>query len=410
MVILLLLQVLVMPQCCLAMRRLEDTSSYSFSRLGSLPLSAESLTFWRYGKRHHHNIVKAASSSSSPSRTTRVFPDNYHGLTLPTPSSSLREDDDDRDMVELQPASVKGKVRRRRRRGNEKQLSQSSTESSATTTTTTTISSKELAIQLSRPLIPQDAWEVATGLEFQDPELVESLVQSGLELCNSQGDEDPNVEWFTHSSTEKLLDEYGDRMRALEEDGHVLVYVGKARKEGVVGSHLPLIKTQSILPLGAEEMANLLMDSSRVKIYNKMSLGRKDIRILNRNTKIVRNLTQPPVTSSKMVTVTLMHSRPLRDTDPLMADTSPYKNGYVVVSRAVPGVIDDAELADLARNEILIGVNLLQEISPNECLMTAVTHVYSPALPAMFASSMGVKSAVDFIRDIRHSCQPVASN
>jgi hypothetical protein len=119
-------------------------------------------------------------------------------------------------------------------------------------------------------------------------------------------------------------------------------------------------------------------------------------------------LTQPPVAKSKMVTVTLMHSRRLTDMDPLPANT-PYKQGYLVVSRAVPGMIDE-DLADLPRNDILLGVNLLQEISPNECLMTSVTHVYSPVLPTMLARSMGIKSAVDFVRDIRKSCVLVGAN
>ena len=108
-----------------------------------------------------------------------------------------------------------------------------------------------------------------------------------------------------------------------------------------------------------------------------------------------------------MYSITLMHSRKIYDKDPLPSNTTPYKNGYIVVSRAVPGRMgesDDANLAEMTRNEILLGVNLLQDIGPNQCLMTAVTHVYSPALPAMFAQSTGVSSAVNFVRDIRQSC------
>jgi hypothetical protein len=398
-----------LPHECLAMRRHDDmrstgsssSSSSSFSRLGSLPLSTESLAFWRSGNnRPRHR---------SPNSQT-VFPDEYHGLTLPT-ARSLREEEHT-DMAAVRPVSLARNVRRRSDAKQQQQSSSPDDDSVAATSSGT--SSVELAMQLTRPLIPQDAWDAATGFEFQDPELVEALAQSGLELCQAQGDENPNVAWVPHSSTQKLLDEHGDDpLRALLEESSkskntVLVYAGKIKKEGVVGSKLPLVKTQSILPLAAEEMADLLMDSSRVTIYNKMSMGRKDLRLLNPNTKIVRNLTQPPVAKSKMVTVTLMHSRPLTDTDPLKDDT-PYKRGYLVVSRAVPGMIDE-DMANLPRNEILLGVNLLQEISPDECLMTAVTHVYSPSLPAMLARSIGIKSAVDFVRDIRASCQLVGAN
>jgi len=270
---------------------------------------------------------------------------------------------------------------------------------------TVAASNAEHAIQLTRPLIPEDAWEATTGSEFEDSAMVEALTQSGLELCTSKGNEDHSVEWFSHPNTDRLLEEHKSAMLAMEE-GNVLVYVGKVkRQENIVGSKLPLIKTQSILPLSAEEMADLLMDSSKVKIYNKMSLGRKDVRIFDKNTKIVCNLTQPPMSKSKMVSVTLMHSRALTDKDRLPSGPA---SGFVVVSRAVPGMVDE-DLKDLPRNDILLGVNLVQDISPNECLMTAVTHVYSPALPVMLAKSMGVTSAVNFIRDIRASCEPVAA-
>lgn len=335
---------------CLAGRR-SSWSDSSFSRIGRVPLTVDKLPFLR---KVNQGII---------------HPESNHVL-------SLAHD-------EVRPVVVK---LRRPREKKESSRSMGQTD--------------ELVMELTRPLISQEAWEASTGLEFEDERLVEALTQSGLALCTTSGDD--NVQWYPHPNTEKSLEEYGDERMAMQH-GDVLVYVGKPQKEGVVGSHLPLIKTQSILPIGAHDMANLLMDSTKVQIYNKMSLGRKDVRIFNKNTKIVRNLIQPPMAGSKMVTVTLMHSRRLTDHDKLPIHT-PYKHGYIVVSRAVPGMIED-DLAELTRNEILMGVNLLQEIGPNECLMTAVTHVYSPALPSMFAQSTGVNSAVNFVRDIRQSCE-----
>lgn len=244
------------------------------------------------------------------------------------------------------------------------------------------IPSQQMEFELTQPLISQEAWDASTGREFQDERFVEALTHSGLDLCTTNAND--FVDWYPHPNTEKLLEEQqgGSLLLAMQEEGDVLVYVGKAKKEGVVGGHLPLIKTQSILPISAHDMATLLMDSTKVKIYNKMSLGRKDVKILNKNTKIVRNLIQPPMGGSKMFTITLMHSRKLHGNDPLPLNTTPYKNGYIVVSRAVPGKMgedkeDNNDLADMTRNEILLGVNLLQDMGPNQCIMTAVTHVYS---------------------------------
>lgn len=36
-----------------------------------------------------------------------------------------------------------------------------------------------------------------------------------------------------------------------------------------------------------------------------------------------------------------------------------------------------------------------------KCEVTAVTHCNSPSVPTMLASSVGIKGAVDFIKDIR---------
>lgn len=214
----------------------------------------------------------------------------------------------------------------------------------------------------------------------------------------ASSDENDWIEWKLHGATKKLLEENGNNEMAVLEKGEVMVYIGTAKQEGH-GSKLPIIKTKSILPLSAEEMADLLMDSSRVKIYNKLSVGRTDVKTLAEGTKVVCNLTKPPISKSNMVSCTLMHSRKLED-DGAGRSASPR---HFVVSRAAPGLIDES-LGDLSRNDILLGVNLLEDRGPNECVMTAVTHVYSPALPIMLAKKMGVSSAINFIKDIRSSC------
>ncbi len=247
---------------------------------------------------------------------------------------------------------------------------------------------------ITSPIVPLSInFDDQTGEEFADPDVMDRLVTSGLEMASA--DKNDWIEWKEHSSTKKLLEEYDNDEMAILEQGEVLVYVGKSKKEGH-GSKLPIIKTKSILPLSAQDMADLLMDSEKVKIYNKMSLGRDDVKVINEGTKVVCNLTKPPVAKSNMVSCTLMHSRQL----------SPEK--YLVVSRAAPGMVDE-NMSDLARNDILLGVNLLETNGPNSCVMTAVTHVYSPALPTILAKSLGVSSAINFVKDIRASCKPVGS-
>jgi len=261
------------------------------------------------------------------------------------------------------------------------------------------------------PVVAEDIWDRLTGREFDLPATVAAMAQTGLKMCRRSC-----KEWVEWKPADKVTTqvESGDLMEEdVLRDGDVLVYKGSFQKTGY-GSKLPVIKTRSVLPLAPVELAELLMDSSRVKTYNAMSLGRDDVKVMQSGvntidgdfgdgeTKIVRNLTDPPVTKKKFECVTMMHARRLKP-----SEDNVDSGGYLVVSRAVAGDMwsksDDGD-SSFTRNEILLGVNLIQEslsANPNECVVTSVTHVYSPSVPAMLAGSVGVKGAVDFVKDIR---------
>ena len=148
-----------------------------------------------------------------------------------------------------------------------------------------------------------------------------------------------------------------------------------------------------------------MMDSTRVKSYNSLSLGREDLKNLkttqnsnlHQESKIVRNVVQLPVANSKVESVTLLHSRQLPD------------GSHLLVSRAIGGTKYSSDDAKVGKSYILLGVNLFSPVkgSANECRMTAVTHAYSPGVPLMLAGKVGVKSAKNFIKDIRAMCETV---
>jgi len=258
---------------------------------------------------------------------------------------------------------------------------------------------------MTQPIIPLSVLlDEQTGKEFSDPNMIDRLVLSGLEMIDGRNDNNW-IEWKMHDTTRKLLRDNKNSELSILEQGEVMVYIGKAKMEGH-GSKLPIIKTKSILPLSSDEMVDLLMDSSKVQIYNKLSVGRTDVQTLglgDETTKVVCNLTKPPMAKSNMVSCTMMHSRTLGSEG---TSSSPPRC-RLVVSRAAPGMLDIKHI-DMPRNDILLGVNLLEDIGPNECIMTAVTHVYSPALPTILAKKLGVSSAINFVKDIRNSCKIVA--
>jgi len=296
-----------------------------------------------------------------------------------------------------------------------------------------------------KPLIPTSVWEALTGREFYFPSVLSSLVKTGINAVLPQSDE--YIDWKpADSNTKKIMDLDDDEIRkAINEDKEILVWMGKFKLDGY-GSQLPIVKTTSILPLSPKDMAELLMDSDRVKSYNTMSLGRKDILVfqhgvdsqagevegssfsLDGEAKIVRNLTKPPMSKKLMEFVTLMYARRIKEEDNvglgiMGGSISGNDDGYIVVTRAVGGrqwnrpskpnpvetrgggksVNEDNDEAEFIRSEILLGVNLLRSVpgEPNKTEVTAVTHVNTPNLPKMLAGAVGVKGAINFVNDIR---------
>jgi len=294
-----------------------------------------------------------------------------------------------------------------------------------------------------QPIIPSSEWDQLTGREFQSSaSALDGLATLGIEMANMESSQ-RFVDWTPSKATASLLDGNNDNNEAIIEaisdpkDGVVLVWTGKWKQPGH-GSHLPVVRTISVLPMSPRNFADLLMDSSKVQSYNKMSLGRTDIDTMQSGidtvdgafggidgeAKVVRNLTQPPLSKKKMEFVTVMHARRMRPDDRhgrgFLNGNNENENdscGYVVVSRAVndsgPNAAPTAtngggraaggDGEEFTRSEILLGVNLVRPVPGrlDQCEVTAITHCNSPSVPLMIAGKIGVKGAVDFVKDIR---------
>ena len=295
-----------------------------------------------------------------------------------------------------------------------------------------------------QPIIPSSEWDELTGREFQSSaSALDGLATLGIDMANMESSQ-RFVDWTPSKATASLLDGNNDNNEAIIEaisdpkDGTVMVWTGKWKQPGH-GSHLPVVRTVSVLPMSPRNFADLLMDSSKVQSYNKMSLGRTDVDTMQSGidtvdgtfggidgeAKVVRNLTQPPLSKKKMEFVTVMHARRMRLGDKAglgyLGGTGNENDndggGYVVVSRAVndggPNAAPTAtngggnaaggDGEEFTRSEILLGVNLVRPVPGREdqCEVTAITHCNSPSVPLMIAGKIGVKGAVDFVKDIR---------
>ncbi|GAX14264.1 hypothetical protein FisN_1Hu459 [Fistulifera solaris] len=266
---------------------------------------------------------------------------------------------------------------------------QISVETFSTPDAESSIAVEERLRHITEPLIPEDVWETMTGQEFQQhPETLDQLAKTGAWLAEND-EVNEWVDWKVFGSLGSL------------EKGDIQVWTGKAKKEGH-GSEVPFIKSRSILPMPPEEVVELLMDSERVKTYNQWSQGRTDCWIApaeegsQKQTKIVKSTTQPPLGAKPVVSVTLLHARPWGS-----------DGGWIVVSRSPGGnAYFDADDSLTSRSDILLGVNLLSPLDEESCILTSLTHVYSPAIPAMLAERLGARSAINFAIDVRNSKVP----
>lgn len=196
--------------------------------------------------------------------------------------------------------------------------------------------------------------------------------------------------------------------RGAKGEHDVLVWSGAWRHQ-YRGHDLPAIRCEAIVNMSPQALARLLMDSTRVKEYNKMSIGREDLLVLRAgahgSTKIVRAKARPPMLGKTLVLTTLLHMEELPG--------GGERAGYVIVSRAIAHA-DDAEAPrdpQVVRSEMLMGLNILRVVNGvngepdrSRCLMININHLLSPLIPAMFAKRLGLSAAVNFINDIRALC------
>ena len=187
----------------------------------------------------------------------------------------------------------------------------------------------------------------------------------------------------------------------------VMVWTGNFM-HGLYGSDLPAIRSAGIVGMSPKALVDLLVDSSRVKEYNSMSLGRVDLLVLQNNldeaeaeggifgksiTKVMRADTQPPIIRKNLQFVSIMHATALENGD-----------GYLLVSRAVTHPSDvGAASFDVLRSEILMGVNVIRKIEGHDdkCFMVNVNHIRTPMVPLFLGKRLGLAAAPGFIRDLR---------
>ena len=248
------------------------------------------------------------------------------------------------------------------------------------------------------------------------PAVTQALVKAGLDASMDKS------MWTANGGTHKLLQPSSSvwkntvfmsfdthrpvpapHARGSKDENDVLVWSGTWGHK-YYGYDLPAIRCEAIVNMSPRSLANLLVDSNRVKEYNKMSIGREDIMVLQQDetcvTKIVVGKSKPPMLSKTLMLKSLLHMEELPG--------GGTQGGYVVVSRAIAhaGDCEADEDPKVILSEMLMGLNIIRcvEGEPDRCILISLTHLRSPVIPMMMAKRLGMSSAVNFINDIRALC------
>lgn len=250
-------------------------------------------------------------------------------------------------------------------------------------------------------------------------DIVNALFEKGCEYIMDESDR-----WIPEQGTGKLISKranietMGNWPNAAYGDD-VLVWSTKCSHTGY-GSEYPMVKARGLIPTCALQMVKLLLDSGRVKEYNKMSLGRIDERYfvkgvdrssecpitgLPGEVKICCSKSQPPVIRKPVELRLLLHARPLPSNDG-------YGSTFLTVGRSAweteAGTIDAIDQY-VTRCEMLLSVNLIRDLPPSVlnskeeqwCEITTITHGVSPGIPISIGRRVGLAAAAKYIRDIR---------
>jgi hypothetical protein len=259
--------------------------------------------------------------------------------------------------------------------------------------------------------------------------------------------------WTPSAETKKALSKQSDNAVATGAPWihvppkDVFVWHGKF-DHGGFGSDLPVVKARGIVFCSAQDLVRLLLDSTRTKEYNKMSIGRTDEHFFHRSalpgvtgeiqgsftesecaeanadevpsagdnytwavlpgeTRILRSLSKPPMVKPVEL-LTLYHAREL-DVAAGQID------GYLIVSRSIweteccvpcegGGGGGGGGGASASRTEMLLGAQLIRAVDGADrpqCELTTINHLSSKSIPMMMAKKIGLMTAASFIRDLQ---------
>ncbi len=277
-----------------------------------------------------------------------------------------------------------------------------------------------------------------------------SMVQVGLGVATGVTNQSNSISirWKEEGSTNKILNKIRnggdskwysnpDLISLLETDTLVWSGLSTAKdgnnmEQSNYGAKLTYFKARGIIPgISPRDLAELILDSSRVKLYNKWTCGRDDLHVLQEPMtaanglygdgclKVVQSETAIPFSSNTLKMVNFLHGRPLKlhhddlcsENAGVEIDCNDTPNAYIIASRSVYTEDDrskdessnNTQATPGSRNEMIMGVNVFREVPghPDKTDLLTISQANSSAIPSFLAHKAGLMGANDFIKSLR---------
>jgi len=266
-----------------------------------------------------------------------------------------------------------------------------------------------------------------------------AMTEMGLMLATLDDDEQNDnssgsgISWKAEGATGKTIEKImgqnqgskwhtnPDSVKLLEEE--VLTWSGSISKgekhESAYASKIPLFRGRGVIPAASPlQLTQLILDSSRVKLYNKFTNGRDDLCVFQNLDdvdgrfgdgclKVVESKTNVPLSSRTLKMMNMLHAKPItlhsdelnrgvNDSESQMSTNDECNpNGFVIVSRSVYTDDDLSEEREKkvsqavpgSKNELIWGINILREVpgEPNKTDLITVSQANSSAVPSFLS-------------------------
>jgi hypothetical protein len=285
-------------------------------------------------------------------------------------------------------------------------------EGASSTASTSSIRSSTLTLNLDTLPSPNEFVFVDHNLKY----ILKNLDRLGYDVATDESDR-----FVPTRETEKALQRYQQNNTNLSfeedwpiqpwhcaHDDDILIWTGDVRHDGL-GSDWPVCKARGLINTNPRTLLEYVMDSSKVKEYNKMSQGREDLYFIQKGLdtlavdssygiagecKIVKAVNKPRLLPITIEMISLMHCKPI--------DNIP--GSYMMVYRSVfEDTSVSGDVAPVIRSEMLLGVVLVRPYNKDHSIteMTSITHMYSPGVPEMIARRAAPSSAMNMLRDLQ---------